>query len=127
MLYGGLTTVCVLIICGCVRCRMKSVTLLLSTILICVLVAGNLISIVDFVRSSGVRKFRHGKSIALPTKVVVVDKQTFRLNQQIPKKCRVAQIFQAHKMLPITVLLVHHIAYGSVNLHYGFQMFAQFT
>ena len=37
------SAVCLLIICGCVRCRMKSVTLLLSTILICVWVAGSLI------------------------------------------------------------------------------------
>jgi len=32
----------VLIICGCIRCRMKSLTLLLSTgVLICVMVSGN--------------------------------------------------------------------------------------
>jgi len=34
--------VCV-IICGCIHCRMKSVTLLLSTIFICDLVSGNLL------------------------------------------------------------------------------------
>jgi len=41
MLQSFYTYMCVLIICVCIHCRMKSVTLLLTTILICDLASGN--------------------------------------------------------------------------------------
>jgi len=40
---------CVLIICGCVRCRMKFVALLLLTVLSCVLPSGNHYNVVSVI------------------------------------------------------------------------------